>query len=104
MKQDETQHRGERPATGCALAALAVNTVLIGLATASFTQGPYSSHHQELWYRYGALGFFVAGVIVPGVALFAGRRSRVVIGGSIAWMAITLIAFIYYAMMSSGGV
>jgi hypothetical protein len=103
MQQDETQQKGDRPATGCALAILAVNTALIGLATASFTQGPYYSHEQELWYRYGSLGFLMVGVVIPAVALFAGRRSGLVVGASVAWMAMTLFAFIYYAMMSGGG-
>lgn len=104
MQQDETQQGGDRPATGCALTILAVNTALIGLAAATFMQGPYSSDEQERWYWYGSLGFFMTGVVAPAVALFAGRRSRTVVGASIVWMAITLLAFIYYVMMSGGGV
>lgn len=104
MQNAEKQGETDRTGIGCALAALGLNTLLIGLLTASFTQGPYSSAEQELWYRYGSLGFLFAGVIVPAVALLVARRSRVVPGASVAWMALTLIAFVYYAMMSGGGV
>jgi hypothetical protein len=104
VRQRQSPGQESEPRMGCALAMLGVNTVLIGLATVSFTQGPYSSREQEFWYRYGSLAFFVAGSILPGIALFADRRSRVVIGASIAWMAATFLAFVRYAMMSSGGV
>ena len=104
MQDGETQQRKSRPPGGCAVAMLAINTALIGLLTASMTQGPYSSHEQEIWYRYGSLGFFVAGSVLPAIALFAGRRSRWVTVASIAWMAAILLAFLWYAMMSSGGV
>ena len=104
MRDAGIQQRRQTPEVGCAFAILAINTALIGLATASFTQGPYSSHEQELWYRYGSLAFLMGGVVAPAVALFAGRKSRIVIGGSVAWMAMTLIAFIYYVGLSSGGV
>jgi hypothetical protein len=43
---------------GCSWALLALNTLFMGLLTASFVQGPYSSSQQELWYRYGSLGLF----------------------------------------------
>jgi hypothetical protein len=104
MQEGETQQRKSSPPTGCALAMLAINTVLMGLLTASMTQGPYSSDEQELWYRYGSLGFFVAGSVLPAIALFAGRRSRWVAVASIAWMAATFLVFLWYAMLSSGGV
>jgi hypothetical protein len=104
MQEGETQERKGGPRIGWALAILGVNTVLIGLITTSFTQGPYSSHEQELWYRYGSLAFLVAGSVLPAIALFAAHRSRWVVGASIAWMAATFLAFVWYAMMSGGGV
>ncbi len=102
MQDDDTHNR--KSDFGCASAILGVNTVLIGLATASFTRGPYYSHEQELWYRYGSLAFFMAGSVLPAIALLAGRRSHWVIVASIAWMVATLLAFVWYAAMSSGGV
>jgi hypothetical protein len=104
MPEVQKQERKGTPGMGSALAILGTNTVLIGLATASFARGPYSSHEQELWYRYGSLAFFVCGAVLPAIALFADRRSRVVIGASIVWMAATFLAFVWYAMMSGGGV
>lgn len=104
MQNVEKQVGTDRAGFGCALAVLGVNTLLIGLVTASFTQGPYSSEEQELWYRYGSLAFFVVGSILPAIALFAGRQSRWVLGASVAWMAATFVAFVWYVMMSGGGV
>jgi hypothetical protein len=104
MQNDEPKQKPDKAASGCALTVLVVNAALIGVLTASFTQGPYSSPEQELWYRYGSLGFFIAGVTVPAIVLFAGRKSRVVVGASVAWMSATLVAFLYYATMSGGGV
>ena len=89
---------------GCAWALLGINTVLIGLLTASFVQGPYSSGEQELWYRYGSLGFLLAGVVLPAIGLFTARRQRWVIITSTVWMLITLLSFAWFVMMSSGGV
>jgi hypothetical protein len=102
-----TQKEGEqnrRGGIGCAWALLGVNTLLIGLLTASMVQGPYSSTEQELWYRYGSLSFFLAGAVLPAIALFAFRLSRALIVVSTAWMAIILLAFVVFGMMSSGGV
>jgi hypothetical protein len=104
MQGREPHDAQNRPGIGCELALLGVNTLLIGLAATSFTQGPYSSLEQELWYRCGSLGFFVAGSLLPAIAMFAARRSRWVIGASIAWMAATFVGFVWYAMMSGGGV
>src|SRR5437764_11800704 len=81
---------------GCAWALLGINAVLMGVLAASFAQGPYSSSEQELWYRYGSLGFFLAGAALPAIALFAGRRSRCVVIASTAWMLITLLAFAWF--------
>ena len=89
---------------GCTWAWLAINTVLIGLLTASFVQGPYSSWDQELWYRYGSLSFFVAGVALPAIALFTARRFRWVVIATTIWMPVVLLAFVWFGMMSSGGV
>ena len=94
----------DRPGLGCALALLGFNTVLIGVAAASFMQGPFSSAGQELWYRYGYLGFFIVGSVLPAIALFATRRTRDISGASIAWMGATFLAFCGYLIMSGGGV
>ena len=102
-----TQDAGEQnrvEGIGCAWTLLAVNTVLMGLLAASFMQGPYSSSEQELWHRYGSLGFLLAGAALPGIALFAARRSRWVVIVSTAWMFAVLLAFVWFAMMSGGGV
>ncbi len=104
MQNVEEQDGTDRAGLGCALAVLGVNTLLIGFVTASFTQGPYSSDGQELWYRYGSLAFFVVGSILPAIALFAGCKSRWVPSASVAWMAGTFVAFVWYVMMSGGGV
>jgi hypothetical protein len=108
-KPDEmtAQKEGERNAQGgigCAWTLLGVNIVLIGLLMTSMVQGPYASDEQELWYRYGSLACFLAGAVVPAVALFALRRSRTLIIGSTAWMLMVLLAFVGFGMMSSGGV
>ena len=62
---------------GRAWTMLVVNVVVIGFLTASMVQGPYSSREQELWYRYGSLGLFVAGVILPAVSPLASGDRRV---------------------------
>lgn len=104
MIPEEAGEQSRAEGTGCAWVLLAINTTIIGLLTASFVQGPFSSDEQELWYRYGSLAFFLAGSVVPAIAMFATRRSRMVIVASTAWMLITLLAFVWFAMMSSGGV
>jgi hypothetical protein len=102
LPQADEQNRVE--GIGCAWALLGVNAVLMGLLAATFMQGPYSSTEQELWYRYGSLGFFLAGAALPAIALFAGRRSRWVVIASTTWMLTLLLAFAWFAMMSGGGV
>ncbi|MFP5329500.1 MAG: hypothetical protein ACLGHC_05120 [Alphaproteobacteria bacterium] len=89
---------------GCSWALLGLNTVLMGLLAASFVQGLYSSNQQELWYRYGALGLFLAGTVLPGIALVIGRRSFWIVAAATAWMLLTLLAFAWFTMMSGGGV
>ena len=85
--------------------AFVTNTVILGLTAVSFNQGPYSSPEQELWYRYGSLGFLLIGVAFPTVALILGaRRSRWTTVALTLWMYATLIAFLVYAFYSSGGV
>ena len=84
---------------------LAVNTLLIGLLASSFSQGPYSSHGQEVWYRYGSIGFLLVGAVLPGAALiFGARRSLIASALLIVWMLATLGAAFWYAIMSGGGV
>lgn len=77
----------------------AARGVLVAINTAHgsrrlhFGQGPYSSAEQELWYRYGFLGFFLAGSVLPGAALYA-RRSAGLITTATAWMLWVLMAFL----------
>ena len=89
---------------GCSWALLAVNTVLMGLLAASFAHGPYSSGMQELWYRYGSLGLFLAGAALPAFALIYYRRFFWIAAAATVWMLLTLLAFVSCAMMSGGGV
>jgi|KBSSwiStaDraftv2_1062776.scaffolds.fasta_scaffold04003_2 hypothetical protein len=101
----EGDGKAERSGIGCALSILAVNAVVIGFLASSFAEGPYSSLGQELWYRYGSLGFLLSGVILPAIALLLGAsRSR---GATIAltiWMMVTLFLCFGYALNSGGGV
>lgn len=101
--QDRIEQQRPRN-VGDAWTMLVVNVVIIGLLTGGFAQGPYSSHEQELWYRYGSLSFFLAGVIIPAFAIFTIRRSRLVVAILNAWMLATLLGFTWFAAMSSGGV
>ncbi len=95
----------ERGGTGCTLSMLAVNALLIGLLAFSFTQGPYSSREQELWYRYGSLGFFIAGALLPAFVLLLGViRSRRAMLLLTKWMVAALLTCFVYACVSGGGV
>ena len=89
---------------GCAWIPLGVNALLMGLFAASFLPGPYSSRGQELWYRYGSLGFFFGGAVLPAVALITARRLRWVVIASTVWMLAVLLAFTSFVLMSGGGV
>jgi hypothetical protein len=89
---------------GCASIMLAVNTGLMGFVAFSFARGPYSSGEQELWYRYGSLTFFLAGSVLPAIALFVGRRSPPILLASLSWMFLVFLAFAGYAIASGGGV
>ena len=104
MSPEEQGRPNNVEGIGCAWMLLGVNAVLMGLLAMSFGQGPYSSTGQELWYRYGSLGLFVFGAVLPAVALFVFRRSRWAVFFSMAWMLAALLAFVSYVMNSGGGV
>ncbi len=91
--------------SGCALVMIGINALLIGLLAFSFSQGPYSSREQELWYRYGSIGFLLAGAAFPAIALWLGaKRFQWAIVALTGWMIAILMACFVYAMASSGGV
>lgn len=96
QKRDKSEHS--------AFTMLIVNGLFIGFAVTSFVQGPYSSREQELWYRYGSLGFFIAGVVIPAAVLLAFRRLRPVVRILTAWMSVVFLGFVWYLAMSGGGV
>ena len=84
---------------------LAINGALMGLFATSFTQGPYSSTEQELWYRYGSLAFVLGGAVLPAAAILLGiNRWPWAIDALTAWMVAALFAFLMYAFFSGGGV
>jgi hypothetical protein len=84
---------------------IGLNTVLMGLMASSFAIGPYSSWAQELWYRYGSLGFLLCGAILPALALALGaRRSRTATNALTVWMIVALFLCFGYAFRSGGGV
>ncbi|MCE7795381.1 hypothetical protein LWE61_02290 [Sphingobium sufflavum] len=90
---------------GCVYVMLGINAILIGLLAFSFSHGPYSSREQELWYRYGPLGFLLAGVILPTIAFrFGVLRSQRAVVGLLIWMIATLMACLIYALFSGGGI
>lgn len=90
---------------GCVIAVIALNALLMGALASGFVFGPYSSLEQEIWYRYGSLGFLFFGAILPAAALVLGaRRSPTLMLLLIPWILCILVAFLGYAMMSGGGV
>jgi hypothetical protein len=90
---------------GCAVAMVIINALLIGFIALGFAEGPYSSRGQELWYRYGSLGFLLAGAILPAVALALGaRRPAGLTVALTVWMLVVLVACLGYVSMSGGGV
>lgn len=90
---------------GCVIALIALNALLMGLLVSAFAFGQYSSVGQEIWYRYGSLGFLFGGAILPAVALALGaRRSQAFMRVLISWMLVALFACCVYAMTSGGGV
>ena len=93
------------PGAGCAVAMAALNCLLMGFVASGFAFGPYSSWEQEVWYRYGSIGFLLCGAILPAVALALGARRFE--GANIAltlWMILALCAFLTYGFLSGGGV
>ena len=105
----EITPQAEPTGTGGGIARVLVmfilNSMLIGLLAWSFTQGPYSSHRQEVWFRYGSLTFLFAGALLPGIALLLGAwRSRWAVGVLTRWMIVALLTCFVYACLSGGGV
>lgn len=87
------------------LVMLGINALLIGLLAFSFSHGPYSSRGQELWYRYGSIGFFVAGVVFPAIAMrLRAIRSEWAIIAITVWMIAVFTTCFFYALASGGGV
>ncbi len=104
-QRDALAMSGELEPVGCAAPLLAVNALLMGLLALSFAFSRYSSFEQELWYRYGSLGFLVCGVVIPASAIWAGaRRSKAAMTALVVWMLYVFLAFVFYAMSSGGGV
>jgi hypothetical protein len=92
-------------AIGCAFSIVTLNTLLLGLIAWSFSHGPYSSHGQEVFYRYYSIGLFLAGAIAPAIILLLGaKRSLIATVALIAWMLFVLVNAIMYAVGSGGGV
>lgn len=90
---------------GCTVSMIGLNILLMGLLASSFARGPYSSWGQELWYRYGSLGFLLFGAILPAVALILGAgRSRSLTIALTVWMLGALFFCSAYALSSGGGV
>jgi hypothetical protein len=106
VRPDETEMKIRRLEIGCTGALFAINALLIGLFALVFgTYRGFSSFEQELWYRYGSLGFLFAGVGIPFLALALGaRRSGAGLMWVSIWMVLVLAGFLFYAAFSSGGV
>jgi len=106
IEQSSEPTVAEKPGgVGCLFVILGINAILIGLLAFSFSQGPYSSREQEVWYRYGSIAFLLAGVILPGVVSCLGSaRSQRVMTALIIWMISILMVCVAYALSSSGGV
>ena len=96
----------DRPqGVGCAAAVVVVNAALMGLLASAFVTGPYSSRGQEIWYRYGSIGFLLFGAILPGAALALwARRSHALVVALVLWMFLALLAWFAYAINSGGGI
>jgi hypothetical protein len=101
--KSEHQETGSDSGIGCVAVMLAVNALLMGATAITFARGPYSSVEQELWYRYGSVGFFIAGFVLPGVVILV-RRTAALLLVALSWLFAVLIAFVIYGMMSSGGI
>jgi hypothetical protein len=81
-----------------------VAAIVLGFLVAASISGAYSSREQEIWYRFGFAGLFIAGVVLPAAALFVLRRSRMVIRLLNAWMVAALLGSLYFGAISSGGI
>lgn len=91
--------------SGCLVAILGINGLLMGLFALGFSQGPYSSQEQELWYRYGSISFLLGGAVLPGFALLLGaKRAPWAVISLTVWMVAALCAFAVYVFHSGGGV
>jgi hypothetical protein len=96
---------GKVDGSGCAQFLAVVVVFLTGAMAFSFVNGEFSSPEQERWYRYGSLAFFIFGAVLPSIALkFSIRRSRTAVVALTLWMTAALLGFLYYAMLSTGGV
>ena len=89
---------------GCVLILVVVNLLSMGAIATSFSQGPYSSLQQEIWYRYVALGFFILGAVLPTVTLLLFRRRQEWFGTLVIWMLSALLFFGIYLFNSGGGI
>ena len=83
---------------------LGFNTILIGLVTFDFTQGPYSSSAQEFWYRDISIALFVFGSAIPAIMLWVSPRSLIVVRLALGLMLATFVVFVWYGMNVGGGV
>ena len=84
---------------------LGINIVVMGLFTLLFVQGPFSSFEQEVWYRYGSIGFFLIGAAIPLCAVIFARSyvRRHSLATNITLSA-TTITYLGYLLFSGGGV
>jgi len=103
MDRQETHRLEPIEGIGCGWTLVAINTALMGLCAASFVRGPFSSFEQELWYRYGSIGFLLAGAALPAVILLRGRP-RWLVYATAPWMLTALLSFAGWVMVSGGGV
>ena len=105
MSEADRSPPAKSRSAGCAIAMLAINGLLMGLATLSFFQGPYSSLEQELWYRYGSIIFTLAGAVIPAIILLSvAKRPPWLVAALTIWMVAVLGVFVGYALISGGGV
>lgn len=89
---------------GCSIALACLNAAAMSLLALSFMRGPYSSEAQEIWYRYGSLGFLLLGAVIPAATLLLWpRRHPILMSVTTGWMIAVWVPFIGYALMSGGG-
>lgn len=100
-----TEAQRARPLFAITIGMMLTTALLTGVAALSLGQGPYSSLGQEIWYRFGSIGFVVAGAGIPAAALWLGaRRSIYAMLALLLWMVLVLCGWLFYLMMSGGGV